>query len=153
LDAGDGGCNAIVNAAPILSISAVPLDPPSQSGGTLVFGTYYATQAVFYEGPDGGSGPSEAVSAQETLVLSPGFSNFAQTTFGADGGITSSGRGTQSFVVSGASLTLTGVCGLTGTVDASYTAVSGDAAPTTIQILLPRGTVGTGSLLITATKQ
>jgi hypothetical protein len=82
-----GGCNSLVNAAPVVAKFQAATNPPAPGGGPIVDGTYYLSQAITYTGPGGASGPLGST-IQDTLVITNAASGTAtvQEVTSGDGG-------------------------------------------------------------------
>jgi hypothetical protein len=130
-DASDGACAPLVNAAPSVPIVSVAQDPPAQTGGSIVAGTYYLTQFRHYSGVDGGSG-SNGSTVQTTIVFTASMID-AVMLAQFDGGGGMSGRATGTYVASSNTLTVTPTCGQLNPT--TYTVPSADGGTITLQLL------------------
>jgi len=71
-DAGEAGvCNDLVNSGTLVDRTAVPGDPPTATGGTVVDGTYDLTDYSVYVGTGGAPGPT-GITAKATLRIAGG---------------------------------------------------------------------------------
>ncbi len=71
-----GGCNSVVNSAPVVGEFQATANPPVPLGGTIVDGTYYLSESISYTGPNGASGPT-GMTIQDTLVITNAASGIA----------------------------------------------------------------------------
>ena len=133
-------CNALANAAPIVSVEQGASDPPAPQGGTVVDGTYWLTAAVVYTGPSGPTGMTGT--AQTTLLVQGGTVQMATSGTPATRTVT--------FTTSGTDLDSVDTCPDTDSRSSGYTATA-----STLVVELDAGTddAGARTLVETFTKQ
>jgi len=136
----DGGCNALANTAPVVSVVAVPSAPPTLTGGTIVPGTYQSTKVEAFTGSGGSSGPT-GKTFQETVLMGATRVDVvvAEGTVGA--GSKEAFRGTFSYVTGGDNLALAPLCGFKDGVTEKYAAETTASGGNVLRILLPSNTV------------
>jgi hypothetical protein len=133
-------CNALANAAPVVSIDQVASDPPAPLGGSISDGTYTLTSAAIYTGP---TGPAGAAGSEQVTIQITG-----STLEVSDDGTPATRTVTLS--TSGTSFTTTDTCPDTTVATGSYTATA-----STLVLELDGGTddAGARTVLATFTKQ
>jgi len=132
-DASDAGsCNAVVNAAPVVTATTGVGAAPTPAGGTLVVGTYYLTALTRYV-TDGGTPPSESGSETMAFSFSSGttyLANFASQQAGGTEDHT-----TRTFVAAGTTLTGGQSCPSSSPSDVlGYTSAAPDGGKTTLLV-------------------
>ena len=134
----DGGaaCNALANAAPVVTVTQVASDPPAAEGGAINGGNYPMTEVRIYTGAGGPAGATGT--AQTTIVVS------------GDGiDVVSAGdppTRTVSLATEGTTFTATDTCPDTSVTHGSYTATA-----TTFLIFLDGGTDDAGARTVVET--
>lgn len=110
---GGAACNTVSNNAPTVTVNQVAATAPTFTGGTIVPGTYYVTQASIYTGPGGATGPTGT--EKWTVVLT---SNTGQAA--------TSDNVPSNFTwrTSGNQFIMTFTCGASGSQSFSYTATA-----------------------------
>jgi hypothetical protein len=119
----DGGtCNDFENVGQLVDQEGQIGEPPIQSGGTIVDGTYELTSDEVFVG---GVGGPTGVQVQATIVVAGGVLDRAITIEDTTNGQTSDRRETFQFAASDADLALAETCPLaTAAVTNTYTATA-----------------------------
>ena len=131
-----GPCNALTNAAPVVTLSEIAGEPPRAQGGTIADGSYVMQPAAYYTGQGGASGPGPTTS-QVTIEVSGDTVQVVSSS----GGTTS--HLTVTIGTEGPSLTYADVCPEAATLHGSYTATA-----TTLTVMLPVGSDGGTTTLV-----
>lgn len=138
---GDAGCNAVVNAAPVVQEMYVPSAAPNPGGGSIPDGTYFLTAASVYDPALDAGGPS-GITYQYTSVVTAGTFQIVQA---ETGGASDGGRYGGTFAIDGGGIVVTYTCGSTG--NSSLNAIDSDGGLVTLYG--PDGTGKTSALTFT----
>jgi len=102
-------CNTITNdATPITFVEVVAQNAPTPTGGAMANGTYHLTAITLYAGPSG-KGTKIPLSVKNTVKVS---GNVVDQVFDGtkNGGEVVAEKSTETFSVTGTTVTYTGVC-------------------------------------------
>ncbi|MBK7401199.1 MAG: hypothetical protein IPJ34_34325 [Myxococcales bacterium] len=120
-----GACNALANAADVVTTQQVAEALPSLKGGSVAEGTYVVTAVTAYTGP-GATGPKTGTTMQQTMRLAAGAFDIVRVQNGG-----AEKRSSGAYSTSGSAFTLGGTCPTTSSVPVEY-----DATATTLRISL-----------------